>query len=161
MSATAAAFAESGHGVLTGMGTRPRSQAAPPMTLGNMRANGVRSLDVSCWQCHPVAHPALVAGDALTALSFDHLVRAQQNRLRHSKAERLGRFDVDGHLEFDRQLNGKVRRLCATEDAIDIGGGATKDISYVWPVGKQTAAFDGVGRRIDGRHIVSGRQRYD
>jgi hypothetical protein len=25
-----------------------------PMTLGNMRANGVRSLDVSCWQCGPV-----------------------------------------------------------------------------------------------------------
>jgi hypothetical protein len=25
------------------------------MTLGNMRANGVRSLDVSCWQCHSVA----------------------------------------------------------------------------------------------------------
>jgi hypothetical protein len=23
-----------------------------PMTLGNMRANGVRSLDVSCRQCH-------------------------------------------------------------------------------------------------------------
>ena len=23
-----------------------------PMTLGNMRANGVRSLDVSCWICH-------------------------------------------------------------------------------------------------------------
>jgi hypothetical protein len=23
-----------------------------PMALGNMRANGVRSLDVSCWQCH-------------------------------------------------------------------------------------------------------------
>jgi hypothetical protein len=22
------------------------------MTLGTMRANGVRSLDVSCWQCH-------------------------------------------------------------------------------------------------------------
>jgi hypothetical protein len=39
-----------------------------------MRANGVRSLDVSCWQCHPVAHPALVAGDAPTALLFDHLV---------------------------------------------------------------------------------------
>jgi hypothetical protein len=37
-------------GVLAGMGTRPRSQAGEPMTLGNMRANGVRSLDVSCWQ---------------------------------------------------------------------------------------------------------------
>jgi hypothetical protein len=23
-----------------------------PMTLDNMRANGVRSLEVSCWQCH-------------------------------------------------------------------------------------------------------------
>jgi hypothetical protein len=23
-----------------------------PMTLANMRANGVRSLHVSCWQCH-------------------------------------------------------------------------------------------------------------
>ena len=23
-----------------------------PMTLGNMRANGVRRLDVSCWNCH-------------------------------------------------------------------------------------------------------------
>ena len=24
----------------------------PPMTLGNMRANGVRRLAISCWQCH-------------------------------------------------------------------------------------------------------------
>jgi hypothetical protein len=31
-----------------------------PMTLGNMRANGVRSLDVSCWQCH---HQAIVSAD--------------------------------------------------------------------------------------------------
>jgi hypothetical protein len=37
MSALAAAFAKTGHGILTGMGTRPRSQAVPPMTLGNMR----------------------------------------------------------------------------------------------------------------------------
>jgi TPR repeat protein len=34
------------------MSTRPRSTAGDPMTLGNMRANGVRSLDVSGWQCH-------------------------------------------------------------------------------------------------------------
>jgi hypothetical protein len=31
---------------------RPQSQAGPPMTLGNMCANGVRSLDVCCWLCH-------------------------------------------------------------------------------------------------------------
>jgi ribosomal protein S27E len=52
MSALAEAFAESGRGILTGMVTRPRSPPCDPMTLGNMRANGVRSLDVNCWQCH-------------------------------------------------------------------------------------------------------------
>jgi hypothetical protein len=31
-----------------------------PMTLGNMRANGVRSLDVSCWQCH---HRAIMSAE--------------------------------------------------------------------------------------------------
>jgi hypothetical protein len=30
-----------------------------PMTLGNMRELGVRSLDVSCWLCH---HSAPIAG---------------------------------------------------------------------------------------------------
>jgi hypothetical protein len=42
------------------MSTRPRSQAGPPTTLGNMRANGVRSLDVCCWQCH---HRASLSAD--------------------------------------------------------------------------------------------------
>jgi hypothetical protein len=30
------------------------------MTLGNMRANGVRALDVSCWQCH---HRTILSAD--------------------------------------------------------------------------------------------------
>ena len=30
------------------------------MTLGNMRANGVRSLAVSCWQCH---HRTIMSAD--------------------------------------------------------------------------------------------------
>jgi hypothetical protein len=32
-----------------------------PMTLGNMRAKGVRSLDVSCWLCD---HRAILSADA-------------------------------------------------------------------------------------------------
>jgi hypothetical protein len=60
MSAMTAAFAESGHGILTGMSTRPRSQAGPPMTLGNIRANGVRSLAVSSWLCH---HRTILSAD--------------------------------------------------------------------------------------------------
>jgi hypothetical protein len=31
-----------------------------PMTLGNMRENGVRSLAVSCWQCQ---HRAIMSAD--------------------------------------------------------------------------------------------------
>jgi hypothetical protein len=31
-----------------------------PMTLANMRMNGVRSLDVSCWNCH---HQAVLSAD--------------------------------------------------------------------------------------------------
>jgi hypothetical protein len=55
--------APSRRGILAGMGTRPRSTADDPMTRGNMRADGVRSLDVSCLtvpppgdlECRPVA----------------------------------------------------------------------------------------------------------
>jgi hypothetical protein len=32
----------------------------PIQPLGNMRANGVRSLDVTCWQCH---HRAILSAD--------------------------------------------------------------------------------------------------
>src|ERR1700681_3126540 len=34
------------------MAPRRLNEPIEPMTLGNMRANGVRSLDVSCWLCH-------------------------------------------------------------------------------------------------------------
>jgi hypothetical protein len=60
MSATAAAFAETDHDILADKSTRPRSQAGPPMTLGNIRANGVRSLAVSCWKCH---HRTIMSAD--------------------------------------------------------------------------------------------------
>jgi hypothetical protein len=41
------------------------------MTLGNMRANGVRSLSVSCWVCH---RDAVLAPDRQEQL-VDELLR--------------------------------------------------------------------------------------
>jgi hypothetical protein len=39
----------------------PRSRYhGPPMTLGNMRANGVRSIAIYCWTCH---HDAVMNAD--------------------------------------------------------------------------------------------------
>jgi hypothetical protein len=43
---------------------------------------------------------------ALRDFLFDHLVGAQQNRLRHGKTERFGGLEVHDHLEFGWQLNG-------------------------------------------------------
>jgi hypothetical protein len=43
------------------MTKRPPSPPGEPMTLGNMRENGVRSLDVSCWNCH---HRAILSADS-------------------------------------------------------------------------------------------------
>ena len=42
------------------MAARRTNDPIEPMTLGNMRANSVRSLDVSCWQCH---HRAIMIAD--------------------------------------------------------------------------------------------------
>jgi hypothetical protein len=48
--------AAAGKAATQGCPLMTRSPAPPrPMTLGNMRANGVRSLSVSCWLCHRAA----------------------------------------------------------------------------------------------------------
>ena len=61
-------------------------------------------------------------------LFVDHLVSTQQDRGRHGKTERLGGLAVHGHLELGRKLHRKIARLCAAQNAIDIGGGATKGV---------------------------------
>jgi hypothetical protein len=71
-------------------------------------------------------------------LLFDHLVGAQQNRLRCRQTERLGGFGVQSHLEFDRKLNGKFRRLRAAQNAIHIGcrtGIARQEADRAFPRG--------------------------
>src|SRR5262252_7497772 len=61
----------------------------------------------------------------------DHLVSAKQNRSGHREAKRLGGLEVHGHLEFHRKLHREIARLCAAQNAVDIGGGATKDVYRV------------------------------
>jgi hypothetical protein len=46
------------------MAARRINDPIEPMTLGNMRANGVRSLDVCCWVCHHRA--IMVVGEGRT-----------------------------------------------------------------------------------------------
>jgi hypothetical protein len=52
--------------------------------------------------------------------SLDHLVSAGYQRRRNSKTERFGGLEVDDKLVFGGQLNWKIARLLALENAGDI-----------------------------------------
>jgi hypothetical protein len=64
--------------------------------------------------------------------SFYHLVGGEQQFLWDGETQRLGGPEIDDEIELDRHLNRKLRWLCAIENAIDIGGGAT---NYIFKVG--------------------------
>jgi len=76
---------------------------------------------------------------ALREFLFDHLVGAQQNRLRHSKPQRLGSLEVEHQLVFGRRLHRKVGWLLALEDAIDVASRAPELVDRIDPVGDQAA----------------------
>jgi hypothetical protein len=68
---------------------------------------------------------------------------------------------VHDHHELGRKLHREIARLLAAQNAINIGGGATKEVYRVGSVGDQTA-LSGIGRLvIDRWYVVSGRRRYD
>src|SRR5262245_9112595 len=52
--------------------------------------------------------------------SFDHLVGAGEQRGRHGEAEQSRGFEINYQLEPRRLLNGKIGRLGALEDFVDI-----------------------------------------
>jgi hypothetical protein len=52
--------------------------------------------------------------------SFNHLVRAVEQRRRHVEAKRLGGLEIDHQLELARQLDRQVGGLLPLEDAIGI-----------------------------------------
>jgi hypothetical protein len=63
---------------------------------------------------HGAEHPLL-----------DHLIRPLQERRRDREAEGLGRLEVDVKVKLRRNLHGKLSRLRAFQDQIDVRRGAS------------------------------------
>src|SRR5262245_3038321 len=57
--------------------------------------------------------------------SVDHFGSGGKKQWRHSDAQRLGSFEVDEKLVRGWSLHGKISRLLALENAIDIAGCAS------------------------------------
>jgi hypothetical protein len=70
-----------------------------------------------------------------TALLFDHLVRACDERGRHREAECLGCFEIDHQLVLSGRLHRQVGWLFALEDAIDIACRAPELVGNIRPIG--------------------------
>src|SRR5271165_1702060 len=71
--------------------------------------------------------------DAAVA-SFDDLVGAGEDRLRHGEAERLGGVEIDDQLECRRLLDRQIGRLGALEDLSSINAELAIHVGEAGPI---------------------------
>src|SRR5260370_38104808 len=76
------------------------------------------------------------------AVSFNHLVGGGKELWRKSDAEGFCGLQIDHQLELGRRLHGKIARLVAPEDALDIAGRPAELVVVVSPVGHQPGTVD-------------------
>src|SRR5262249_42513127 len=93
--------------------------------------------------------------------SLDHLVGALLEQRWHVEAERLRGFHVDDQFELDRELDGKITRLLAFEDSIDVSRGAPIIVTDVVAVTQQPARSREGEHGKDGWKLVTRRKRCD
>ena len=71
---------------------------------------------------------------------FDHLTGTGLQRLWHSQTERLGGLEINGEFVLGGSLNGKISRLLASKNAIDIIRRVAKLVNPIGPI-RNKAAF--------------------
>src|SRR5215471_13166817 len=95
------------------------------------------------------------------ARSFNHLVRPCEQHRRHIESQCIGSLQIDHQFELGRRLQGKIARISALQDPVDVGCGAAEDIAGIDAVGNQTAARSKHAQWIDCGQAVARCQRND
>src|SRR5437867_13115446 len=90
--------------------------------------------------------------------SLDHLVCAQQQRLRDREPERLGGLEVDHELELGRLFHRKLTGLRALEDLVDEACEPEIKVGIVHRVSYQSSGLDELAGWIGGRQPIAGHQ---
>src|SRR6266566_1718898 len=92
---------------------------------------------------------------------FNHLVGALLETHGHIEAERLRGLKIDHQLECDGSLDGKVARLLAFKDTINIRRRAPKIIDRVTAIRRQSASFSEDTEWRDGWKAIATQQGCD
>src|SRR5438876_9137397 len=69
--------------------------------------------------------------------SYDHLVRAQDQRLRYQEPEGPRGFEVDDEIQFRGLLDRQIAWLGAFEDLVNVGGGPAIQVGVIWAIRDQ------------------------
>ena len=77
---------------------------------------------------------------AEVATLFDHLVGQQLERVRHGEAEDGGGLEINDQLVFERELNGQIARICASQNLVNIRRGRSRLLQLIDAIRDQTAA---------------------
>src|SRR5215831_10285355 len=93
--------------------------------------------------------------------SLDDLIRACQQRRGDREAEHCGGLEVDHQLELGGLLDGKVGRLAALQDAVDVGGGTSEHLSHARPVGHQATPPRELPEPIHRRKVAGSGELHD